>query len=745
MAINRYDTPAQAQFINTYSPIPFDEMMKIGLMKQANKEAGDKAADEAVASLSSFQVAPFDEKEYINVRRGYENKLNDLQSNGGDTGSYEFRRGIAKLRTEMSMDPILRGMQYNLGQYQTAMKSKEQANEAGVTSSNSFALDKSIQDIFEVGGTKGLMEKTGNTKWSPGGWRKNADPKGGIEKYIDNVAESSSQFDVFSKDANGSYIIDQSQAGKSLNALGSPFGIAFVEGKDAVTGKKKLEMKLGEGASRIMTDFFATADGQDLYGQAVEEAHKKGLPNTEVGKIAAEKYFSMVGSSINERVNTKGTYDIAYDPKYLADYNRSQEDKNFMLTTGMHMGIPPSSITSQKDVYKAQAGFNNTLADIDARQKEYIKTNNVVGNGAGQIDSEGKEVSMRLLQYQAERDQIVKSKADLDAKMLRAKREAGIGEDWQVEQEIQAKYAGQKFKSTLVGGPSEVDIIGKLKQEATIYANALYGSGASTADHKAAYDEKYAQLLQEKSGKYKQLEAILERDSKASSEIVGVTNFPTKTAESYFEKGFNGWSAEGGDGKSLAGGSVRLRNMSTLEPLTPDERKNLSSTRDPKVIGTTFSSADGNLQIVYRPYSKDDKNGNAVLLDPIVMDAPEGTIDYMIDNGFTNEAVVALKQQVPDMEASRDKSATIGLNGINIKIHKLTPTELQTAPAGVNYSVVPVGTAFTKETTGPDGKPVQGAESGTPVEYTGTDISSILKWYLEKIYLPNSPNKATVK
>jgi hypothetical protein len=34
MAINRYDTPAQAQFINTYVPIPFEDILKAGEAKQ---------------------------------------------------------------------------------------------------------------------------------------------------------------------------------------------------------------------------------------------------------------------------------------------------------------------------------------------------------------------------------------------------------------------------------------------------------------------------------------------------------------------------------------------------------------------------------------------------------------------------------------------------------------------------------------------------------------------------------------
>ena len=39
MAVNRYDNPAQAEFINTYVPIPFEELYTLG------KDAADRVND----------------------------------------------------------------------------------------------------------------------------------------------------------------------------------------------------------------------------------------------------------------------------------------------------------------------------------------------------------------------------------------------------------------------------------------------------------------------------------------------------------------------------------------------------------------------------------------------------------------------------------------------------------------------------------------------------------------------------
>ena len=40
MAINRYDSPAEAQFIDTYVPIPFEKLYTLG--KQAKEEVDKK-------------------------------------------------------------------------------------------------------------------------------------------------------------------------------------------------------------------------------------------------------------------------------------------------------------------------------------------------------------------------------------------------------------------------------------------------------------------------------------------------------------------------------------------------------------------------------------------------------------------------------------------------------------------------------------------------------------------------------
>lgn len=58
MPVNRYDTPAQAQFINTYVPIPFQEMVAAGQMKQDRYDKASGAIDATIGALDEIMAIP---------------------------------------------------------------------------------------------------------------------------------------------------------------------------------------------------------------------------------------------------------------------------------------------------------------------------------------------------------------------------------------------------------------------------------------------------------------------------------------------------------------------------------------------------------------------------------------------------------------------------------------------------------------------------------------------------------------
>ena len=63
MAINRFDEAAQANFINTYVPIPFEELSKAAASRQNKVDQGRQMLDEANAAAASIKAIPVNANE----------------------------------------------------------------------------------------------------------------------------------------------------------------------------------------------------------------------------------------------------------------------------------------------------------------------------------------------------------------------------------------------------------------------------------------------------------------------------------------------------------------------------------------------------------------------------------------------------------------------------------------------------------------------------------------------------------
>lgn len=58
MAVNKYDRPIDSQFINTYVPIPFEQMVQAGALKQQRYDQTAAAIDASIAQAESINAAP---------------------------------------------------------------------------------------------------------------------------------------------------------------------------------------------------------------------------------------------------------------------------------------------------------------------------------------------------------------------------------------------------------------------------------------------------------------------------------------------------------------------------------------------------------------------------------------------------------------------------------------------------------------------------------------------------------------
>ena len=75
--INKYDQAAQAQFMNTYVPIPFEEMVMAGKQKQDRYDRAAGAVDSAIAAAEEITAIPFSADE---IRaKDYVAKMRDIR------------------------------------------------------------------------------------------------------------------------------------------------------------------------------------------------------------------------------------------------------------------------------------------------------------------------------------------------------------------------------------------------------------------------------------------------------------------------------------------------------------------------------------------------------------------------------------------------------------------------------------------------------------------------------------------
>jgi hypothetical protein len=115
MAITQYTKPAEAPIMDMYVPIPFQEMMQAGMMKQARYEEAVAMEDQAMDALTKFRglgdirigghtVNIGDDKVVEEIIADYRNKISQLSAAGLDKSDPTYRGKIKSLLTSIRQD-----------------------------------------------------------------------------------------------------------------------------------------------------------------------------------------------------------------------------------------------------------------------------------------------------------------------------------------------------------------------------------------------------------------------------------------------------------------------------------------------------------------------------------------------------------------------------------------------------------------------------------------------------------------
>lgn len=684
MAVNRYDQPAQAEFINTYVPIPFDQMMKVGMLKQSLIEQGDKLADDTMSSLANFSVGPYDEENYQEIRRNYESKLGNLYNNSGGPGTYDFKRGVNMLRTEMAMDPVLRGMKYNLAQYQEANKRKQEARDKGAEGSDSYDLDYSLNYLDKVGGTVGLMEKTGNPKWTPGNWSKPVNIYSSIEQMVNDVDASSIEKEV----ANGKWDVTTKEGGRYADALTAPLGIAF----------KQVPAKGGKGVAysteivdpaEFRYNLMNTDWGRKALRNAAYSLHK--APNTidkEVEQLATEEVKGYMVKAVKERItrNTSQTMDI--DPEWMARFKDDLENRQNNLTWPTATHLQGSSIENLDDMNLEISAAESNVESVENSYndlKTQVKALPVYDNKGAVIGYEykndvGRDLTDEMRKREAALDIAKRKHADLNNTLIQVKNEAAqelkVRPDYEPSIEVKKKA----FRKALKYGPVLVSTTEEQDRLEKEFDRSLWGGG-STLNLTGIEDSKKSRLEEEYQKQLGDIDIFTKKVNEKLSErhkdkviTIGLANFSNKKDNLVMEDAFLAHMTASKEGQ-ISGIKIGLRDEYTGEPLSTKEYKKLANDQKPIYKGWSQNPNTGEVQVHYKAYTKGSEKGGVTTKD-VTAPAPGGFLNMLLNNNMVTEAEIYVGDALSDDNFGPDGRAEVILMDSKGKEHKVQVARL---------------------------------------------------------------------
>lgn len=350
MTTNQYDTPAQAQFVDTYVPIPFQEMMQAGAAKQHSYDDSQNRADGLVDAYKNIKVAPVDMATKNMRIRQINDEITKLVDEHPDLGSYEFKRKLNRYQRDISTDPWWTSAQANVKPYEELVKSIGE-NRSKNVSYNTRAQNEYFK-LLQKEGTEGLLQRgINNGSIMDPGATEYADFNAAIDKSLNHVKASGATNQYYDKD-----------------------GMKVLSGREGVALDT---LKKGVGAER--DSFFASKEGKNFVNM-VADSTGGNLTEELLNKAYDDLVDQRAKKFVHGKKENKVDYDAGYDKKQqdakysefdltggateshnkIPDYNKYGETSRSVGLLGS-VGQYSGSITGMQ--YKG-TGTENTVTDI---------------------------------------------------------------------------------------------------------------------------------------------------------------------------------------------------------------------------------------------------------------------------------------------------------------------------------------------------------------------------------------------
>lgn len=410
---NLYNAPAQADFINTYTPVPFDTILQAGLMKEQQYNAGAKAGDEIFDKFKALDVAQPDISEKNARLYTIQNDISNMMDKYKDLGSTEFQRELERYKNNITRDEWWSTAVSNKPVYEKLMTSyleNKQKNKA-----YNYGKQLNTVENFNKYGTKGLISTGQNYLQDPGATGY-ADFNKSIEETMKNVKADGYDIENYDNDT-GLFKIKKGREEvayeKLVNAANVNYGafLASTEGENfknyavdmlqrngedvtAENLKKVYDYTIANKAQQFV--WKKTNDGIDfdagLASYMKQKEEDERIPATFTGDAEhSDKTVDYSKADDLTDVSTRNpmgylTSSASYTGKKLAHpelsanvdyivktYNVSRQEAKQMLNSASNYWLAPSfkryNVIKQKDMSRMQAIYDRHV--LNAAFKMY--------------------------------------------------------------------------------------------------------------------------------------------------------------------------------------------------------------------------------------------------------------------------------------------------------------------------------------------------------------------------------------
>ena len=613
MAITGYTSPAQMQLIDTYVPIPFQELAQAGAQKQNYYDQGvaqEMAAQDVLAQQAGLeqislpgtgQVTQLGDREIVKQRtQAYEDRITELSKSYRDKSSPEYRNELKRVVSELRKDIGPEGV-FGVAAKNREVEAKLQQMYADNPDAFSYRYADVLGDIKQGIRPDGLSKLQINSTVSKG---VDIDEKiGTLMSRIRSISEAPKMY----KNYLGT---------EDLYALEQGEGITYDRAKRIASNLLKQDSEVANEI-RLM-EKQAKLTGQPFDKQAFIDEMSSNMADIFHGQ---DKKVSTMWDPFSERAAGPK------QPKEEFDYSA-----DWVVDTGKGGITSKSSLVStQKDlIYKYKTAVQRYNDYTEA-----LKTNPNLNIEIDPVTGQPTDVSYRYFQLEQEVETAKAKLEDINRldRSLQIKSGFGNYTDAQLQQAKQKALEAQR--GSYLAAQAKADGPYASEERSAIHrqkANELY------TEDKLIFND-YASYLPDSKEKLKEYNKLLSKSGELKADAVKLNSLDKDMRSSFdtpeFKELFRGsdvqWFMTGDPDKT---GEV-----------LPSDKEDIDVSKS--TLGhwsmDTRPGKGGNIVITLNA-----KDGDGKDLGKVAMTAPPQVKDWLIRKGKVNPTAIDLKRQLYD-------------------------------------------------------------------------------------------------